>query len=69
MVITLYSLTSNDWSISHSYETGVSLILDETFQFSPSKCDLTNNITISTRSHQQLIETLHNIQKIYMKIS
>jgi len=21
MVITLYSLTSNDWSISHSYET------------------------------------------------
>ena len=49
--------------------TGVSLILDETIQFSPSKCDLTNNISISTRSHQQLIETLHNIQKIYMKIS
>ena len=26
---------------------------------------LTNNITISTRSHQQLIETLHNMQEIY----
>ena len=47
--------------------TGVSLILDETFQFSPSKCDfLTNNITISTKSHQQLIEALHNIQEIYI---
>ena len=45
--------------------TGVSLIFDETFQFSPSKCDLTNNIIISTRSHQQLIELLHNMQEIY----
>jgi len=41
---------------------GVSLILDEKFQFTRHVI-LTNNI-ISVRSHQQLIETLHKIQQV-----
>jgi len=64
MVITLYMKWLEYLSFLWDITTGVSLIVDETFQFSPSKCDLTNNITISTRSHQQLIEALHNMQEI-----